>query len=652
MSEQQTRVLHQIMIVDGFGLPANLPPVIERNAAALRMLYPQAEYRLWDGNSVREIIRSNFEPEVIGAFDMLQPYSFKCDIARYCLLSLFGGFYVDLGILCINPLRPPAGIGVASFRDDEMHSPCWAAAANGIIWASRPGRREFRIALDAIIENCRTKHYGRNPLYVSGPVVWGRALAAAKAEKGQADDADDQWIGVSRPLTPGQTPRNIGFVAPDHSLIALNVKRSGGDLTQIGAAGTNNYNAFWHSRTVYGEQRCWLFNNPAISLTENARRTKTGIAANPGADGMLTFGPYIPLGPGQYRLALSLAGSGEAKAPCMQVEVTHNRGRRQLHVHRTGETGSPIPQTIEFEFAVLEPVQNTEFRFSAFGPFGAEITQYALTRILRPEPQKSAVKAARDRPAAALQGSKLPQLVQTFAEPSVIVLAPHMDDEVIGPGGTIALHRQAGASVTYVFLTDGLRSDPELNAGRMAAAELERRLRELGETRKGESRKAAELLGVKDLIFLDAPDGKLYETPEIVERVRRILAEKKPDLIYAPSVTDNHPDHRAANRILRLALASSPKEIASAILIRGYEVWTPAPVNRMADISAVEALKRQAINLFVSQTRFVDYARAIIGLNQYRSIVHLKGRSAAEAFWECGWDEYDALVEGVLLQDG
>ena len=37
----------------------------------------------------------------------------------------------------------------------------------------------------------------------------------------------------------------------------------------------------------------------------------------------------------------------------------------------------------------------------------------------------------------------------------VMVLAPHMDDETIGCGGTLARHVRAGASVTVVFLTDG-----------------------------------------------------------------------------------------------------------------------------------------------------------------------------------------------------
>lgn len=178
-----------------------------------------------------------------------------------------------------------------------------------------------------------------------------------------------------------------------------------------------------------------------------------------------------------------------------------------------------------------------------------------------------------------MQMFKTPKLVSAFAEPIIVVFAPHMDDEVIGPGGTIALHRQAGATVTHVFLTDGLGSGPELRTGRLPAEELERLRGEMGETRKRESRKAAELVGIEELIFLDAPDGKLHETPEIVDRVHRILKEKKPNIIYAPSIVDNHRDHRATNRILRLALEPLPKEITSGLLIRGYEVWTPLPAN-------------------------------------------------------------------------
>src|SRR5688572_2212586 len=38
---------------------------------------------------------------------------------------------------------------------------------------------------------------------------------------------------------------------------------------------------------------------------------------------------------------------------------------------------------------------------------------------------------------------------------TVLALAPHMDDETMGCGGTLALHAQRGATVTVAFLTDG-----------------------------------------------------------------------------------------------------------------------------------------------------------------------------------------------------
>ncbi len=53
-----------------------------------------------------------------------------------------------------------------------------------------------------------------------------------------------------------------------------------------------------------------------------------------------------------------------------------------------------------------------------------------------------------------------PQLIETFANGPVVVLAPHMDDEIIGPGGAILRHLAANCSVTFVIMTDGAAGDP------------------------------------------------------------------------------------------------------------------------------------------------------------------------------------------------
>jgi LmbE family N-acetylglucosaminyl deacetylase len=245
---------------------------------------------------------------------------------------------------------------------------------------------------------------------------------------------------------------------------------------------------------------------------------------------------------------------------------------------------------------------------------------------------------------------RAPRLINRFDDPSVVVLAPHMDDEIIGPGGSVALHVRAESLVTFVFMTDGAAGDPEILFSKLPNDELKRRKRELSQTRKMESQQAAKLLGVTDLRFLDGPDGALRARPAMVHALCEILEQRRPGLIYAPALTDNHRDHWATNRILRAALDRLPTRDTSTLLIRGYEVWTALPANCMADISSVGDLKRQAIDVFASQTRFVDYSRAIVGLNQYRSMMHLLGKGMAEAFLQSTCDEYCELFDRIELK--
>src|SRR5580658_287426 len=88
---------------------------------------------------------------------------------------------------------------------------------------------------------------------------------------------------------------------------------------------------------------------------------------------------------------------------------------------------------------------------------------------------------------------RAPRLIQSFTAGPVLVLAPHMDDEVIGCGGTLHCHVQAGAKVTVAYLTDGRAGDPSLAPDQIS---------KMAEERKNESRRATELLGISDLIFL------------------------------------------------------------------------------------------------------------------------------------------------------
>ncbi len=378
-----TEAVHQILIADDFGLPAELPPMIAENVRSARNLHRAAQYRLWDGNSLRQMIRQHYEGEVLEAFELLRPYAYKADLARYCLLYLYGGIYVDLGIRLINPIKPAVGTQLAVFKEiDLLEAPWnWRTAQVGVIWA-KPGQREFRIAIDSVVDHCRRKYYGTTPLDPTGPGLFGQALVAANAERNQQDGQREPWIGIVHPLTPGKQNANRCYIAPDHSLVAVKTKFVGADLTHLGAVGTNNYDNYWHARSVYGEPfkaKIWKFDDPQIRIAHSGFRTATGIAAKPNERGFLTHGPYIRLAPGRYRLCMLF--NGDAALPRMKVDVVHESGTKIIHVHEQDEVMLSAPAKIQLEFEARDWLREFEFRTAIFGPLNSEISEFSLERI-------------------------------------------------------------------------------------------------------------------------------------------------------------------------------------------------------------------------------------------------------------------------------
>lgn len=232
----------------------------------------------------------------------------------------------------------------------------------------------------------------------------------------------------------------------------------------------------------------------------------------------------------------------------------------------------------------------------------------------------------------------------------VLVLAPHMDDETLGCGGSLHRHVVAGESVTIAYMTDGRKGDPALNAKPLPPAERERQENALAAVRRAEARHAAAMLGVRDLRFLENRDQELRVSPHTRRQVRELLEDLRPDLVYLPFPTDHHPDHRATNRIFLAALAVC-RGIAPPLCC-GYEVWAPIEPNCLVDITSVAEVKQRALAQFRSQMATIDFSRCIMGLHAYRSMVHLHGRGFAEAFVLLPAVEYRRVASRVLRQAG
>jgi LmbE family N-acetylglucosaminyl deacetylase len=145
---------------------------------------------------------------------------------------------------------------------------------------------------------------------------------------------------------------------------------------------------------------------------------------------------------------------------------------------------------------------------------------------------------------------------------TAVVLMPHPDDPEYGSAAAVAKWTSAGKRVRYVLACRG-----EAGIAGMRP-ELAARLRE------AEQRRAAAIVGVRELDFWDFPDGNLRNSPELRRKIADTLADLKPDLaltVYggpemAPGIP-NQRDHRefaAAVLAAYAALSDPPRWLFSS----------------------------------------------------------------------------------------
>jgi len=125
-----------------------------------------------------------------------------------------------------------------------------------------------------------------------------------------------------------------------------------------------------------------------------------------------------------------------------------------------------------------------------------------------------------------------------------MAIVAHPDDIEFSCVGTVARWVKAGARIAYVLCTSGDVGIDEPGMTKSRATEI----------RESESRAAAEVAGVREVIFLREPDGLLQATLELrkklVREIRRFRPEVvitgDPTILWAGDDYINHPDHRAA----------------------------------------------------------------------------------------------------------
>ena len=220
-----------------------LSPFLEYASQTVRNAFSEADYTLYNNETLRQFIADNYNEDVLWAYDSLRPYSYKADLGRFCLLNKLGGWYLDIAVRMVNPVEVGDRIKFLAFRDIQRFSfTSWACATT--VLYSQPDNSVLQFAIDMIVYNCHEKYYGITPLCPTGPTLLGAALAA---NGGQTDFVYGDYLE----LTPTHEQKNRAFILPDGTIMAWSKPSGGGDLTGVGAKGVNNYNELWQARQVY-----------------------------------------------------------------------------------------------------------------------------------------------------------------------------------------------------------------------------------------------------------------------------------------------------------------------------------------------------------------------------------------------------------------
>ena len=190
--------------------------------------------------------------------------------------------------------------------------------------------------------------------------------------------------------------------------------------------------------------------------------------------------------------------------------------------------------------------------------------------------------------------------------PSLVVVAAHPDDEVLGVGGLLSMAAAAGTRLRLVAVTDGEASHPGMDG---AAAD------QLAACRVAETVGALRELGAPvEIVRLRMPDtGVARRETELADQLAELVAGFSRCL--APWDGDLHADHEAAGRAAAAACAASRVDLLS------YPIWTwhwahprdsRVPWDRAVRVplsAEVRRRKRAAIDCFTSQLRARGGAR-------------------------------------------
>jgi len=213
---------------------------------------------------------------------------------------------------------------------------------------------------------------------------------------------------------------------------------------------------------------------------------------------------------------------------------------------------------------------------------------------------------------------------------SILVVAPHPDDETLGAGGTLLRAIQSGEDVHWLIVTE-MREDLGFSA-----RTIERRASEIQDV--------SAAYGFASTIELCLPATQLDTLPlsHIIDPIGSAIHDVKPDTVYLPFPGDVHSDHRtvfnAAMACTKSFRYPSVRRIVAMEILSETDfgvdpTQSPFRPNLFVDISAVLDQKLEIMNIFSSEMGEPPFPRSEQNIRAQASFRGSQaGVIAAEAF--------------------
>lgn len=216
----------------------------------------------------------------------------------------------------------------------------------------------------------------------------------------------------------------------------------------------------------------------------------------------------------------------------------------------------------------------------------------------------------------------------------VLVIAAHPDDEILGMGGTIAKFSDEGIEVHLLIVTDGSSSQYK-DADN---------LNEIITSKKSETQKAAEIIGIRSIIYGELPDMKLDVTPHttINKVIENAIDKLEPDTVFTHFWGDVNKDHQAVYESTLVAVRPLNGQVVKELYcysVPSSTEWNPCKSDTMfmpnvyVNIDEYKGKKYEAMLAYSTELREYPHPRSVEHLEQLDIAVGLQvGMQASESF--------------------